>query len=195
MSIFDRSGLSLVAQGLRRAQGLPVLPGIMASQVRVRVSIILIEGFFSNKHEYDSYVCLVTGASSESGAVCLPCPAGTFAQYHGSTQTACVACPIGSYSPSEGAENCLSCSSDNSCSSKKCPGRCNFVKIRANPDSESGGYLCKYSKKPDAPEYPCILPEFTSEVKTSCDFENSLLCKYRASLDSRSMQLECWVPA
>ncbi len=149
---------------------------------------------FSNKHKCDSCVCLVTGASLSSDAVCSPCPAGTFTQ-----NNACVACPLGSYSSSQGAENCSSCQSDNACSSStsgRCYGRCNVLQIRANPITASGGYLCRYSKQPNAPEYPCTIPEPpTFDLKTLCDFENSLMCKYQVSPSSSGLQLNCWIEA
>jgi hypothetical protein len=140
----------------------------------------------------------VTGARSFSEAVCSPCPAGTFGPNNGST--ACVTCPLGSYSSSEGTIDCTSCWSGEgdtciSNTSGKCFGHCNSLKFRANPDTESGPYLCQYSSSRHAntPEYPCTVPDPTAELKTSCDFEKSLRCKFQLP-QGNIVKVECHTP-
>jgi hypothetical protein len=137
----------------------------------------------------------VAGAELSSDATCLPCPAGTFAPKYGST--GCLACPLGFYSSSTATKNCSSCWPDgaepcNAIKSGKCFRRCSVLKFRANPDTTSGGYLCRYSRSQNAPEFLCTIPDPNFEQKLTCEYEKSLLCKFQQPRDSSGiMQLEC----
>jgi hypothetical protein len=135
----------------------------------------------------------LAGSQLSSDALCLPCPAGTFAPSYGLTE--CLACPIGFFSTTVASKNCSSCWSDEPETCKAitpggCKRRCNVLRFRANPAATPGDYLCRYSA--NAPEFLCSIPDPNIKQKISCDYETSLLCQFQQPDGFKSLQLVCW---
>ena len=117
----------------------------------------------------------------------------------------CIACGLGTYgtqSSASSASACVSCwSNDNSqFKAKKQCLRHNQLRIRPadnastfsfqSPGSQT--FLCRFGDGDLFPEYPCSVPQLHSSVKTNCDFEAALLCRWRPmSEETLAWTLQC----